>query len=59
MKIDFQGMTQIDSSSLSLQLGAPAANKRSVWGIHEHCEQGRNNATNQNAKSIVEKLCKN
>jgi len=33
-----QGMAQIDSSSLSLQLGAPVMNKRSVWGIHEYCE---------------------
>lgn len=31
---------------------APAMSKRSLLDINEHCEQGRNKAENQNAKSI-------
>jgi hypothetical protein len=45
-------MAQIDPSSLEFPRGAPVASKRSVHVVHEHCEQGRNKAENQNAKGI-------
>jgi hypothetical protein len=48
----FQYMAQIDPSSLEFPRGAPVASKRSVHVVHEHCEQGRNKAENQNAKGI-------
>jgi 4-amino-4-deoxy-L-arabinose transferase-like glycosyltransferase len=48
----------IDSSSLVFPQDAPAESKRSLFCINEHCEQERNTARNQNAKSIQQELLK-
>ena len=45
--------TAIDSSSLTCQQGASDVSKRSLFNINEYCEQGRNAAESQNAKSIL------
>ena len=47
-------VTEIDSSSLVLQQGAPAKAKRSLLDINEHCEQGSNEAASQNAVTEID-----
>ena len=52
-KTSFQGAAQIDSSSLVFPRGAPAESERSVFGIHEHREQGSNKAV----QNCLEQFC--
>lgn len=48
----FQGLAQVDPSSLVFQRGAREASKRSLQIVNEHCERASNKAENQNAKGI-------
>ena len=52
----FQTATPIDSDSFAQQQGVSAESKRSLLNINEHCEQGHNEAADQNAKSLYYKI---